>query len=155
MKALATSALLVLLVALFANPMLIVAAGPDQPKTKDPSGLPVRLLATWHRPPPDFGVLLIIRNADELAKALPDRETIADIRNKVTFAKERLVAFSRRGGSGGTMTPKVVKTEKGREVTFRYFAGEATDKALNSFLFAVPNDVTFVDPVRPAPRDME
>jgi len=47
------------------------------------------------------------------------------------------------GGSDGTITFKVAKGEKGSEVTFQRIFGKAKNKALNSFLFAIPNDMVF------------
>jgi hypothetical protein len=84
-----------------------------------------------------------ITNADELAKAFPDKAWQKKLAKQVKFDKEKLLFFAWSGSGQDKLTHKVQKGEKGQEVVFQYRPGRTRDLRHHFHLFAVPKDAAW------------
>jgi hypothetical protein len=87
-----------------------------------------------------------IKDAEELAKVIPDKGQAAKVAEKVDFAKEKLVLFAWNGSGRDKLTASDKKTDKGVVVTFAYEEGRTRDLQQHRKLFVVPKDAEVKPP---------
>ena len=92
-----------------------------------------------------------INNAEELAKAIPDKEAQARVKKEVNFRREKLLFFAWAGSGGDRLTfdEKLAKGKKGPEAVFHFKRGLTRDLRAHHKLFAVPKKAGYrVAPAR-------
>jgi hypothetical protein len=86
---------------------------------------------------------VMITNADELAKAIADKDWQAKIAKQVDFNKEQLVFFAWAGSGQDKLSARVDKDKKEPVVVFSYTQGLTDDLRSHFHLYAVGKDATW------------
>jgi len=84
-----------------------------------------------------------ITNAEELAKAFPDKDWQERLKKQVDFGKEQLLFFAWSGSGGDKLSHTAEKGEKGPVVVFHYQAGLTDDLRRHFHLYALPKGATW------------
>ena len=79
-----------------------------------------------------------ITSADELAKAVPDKDAQAAISKEVDFAKQQLALFAWSGSGGDRLTFTADESKSPVEVTFTRTLGRTRDLRMHTHLFVMP-----------------
>ncbi len=85
----------------------------------------------------------VIATAEELAKAVPDREAQKVISKGIDFSKEQLLLFRWSGSGMDSLTFRTDKIEDGEEVVFSFEKGSTRDLRDHVKLYAVPRKMMY------------
>jgi hypothetical protein len=83
---------------------------------------------------------LVIANADELAKAISDKESVAKVASQVDFTKEKLVYFKWSGSGGDKLSFTTAKGANKLDVTITYQGGLTRDLRPHHYLLVMPSN---------------
>jgi len=97
--------------------------------------------AEW--PKVDFTKPNTITNAEQLAKAVPDKEWQDKIGKQVDFAKQQLLFFSWSGSGGDKLSFKVENEKTESVVVFNYTGGTRDDERKHFHLYAIAKNATW------------
>ena len=91
----------------------------------------------------EFAKPAMITSTEELAKAIADEKTVADLKKQIDFAKEKMLFFSWSGSGGDKLSFSTTKGAKSVAVSVLYVAGLTRDLRTHHYLLVVPKDATW------------
>src|SRR4051794_23851356 len=82
----------------------------------------------------------VLANADELAKAISDPQTVAKIKSQIDFTKEKILYFQWGGSGQDKLSFTMAKGEKALDVVIVYQAGLTRDYRQHHQFVVMPKD---------------
>jgi hypothetical protein len=131
------------MIGLLAAALLVTGASGEDPKKE--AKMVVRLLDVKISGAPKGKPTepSVYATADELEKAIADKDAVAAIKKAVHFDKEQVVHFAWSGSGQDKLTLSTEEGKKGPEVTFAYSPGRTRDLRPHVKVFALAKGATF------------